>query len=98
MAHFCRNHCYIPIGQAEPLRLIAPSHRAARPHQPITQTTSLSSRKEQRLALFPARLDQAVMQIEEGWPAFIRGTRNIGDFTRWKAHDAYQQAFTRRLA
>jgi hypothetical protein len=27
----------------------------------------------------------------------IRNTRNIGDFTRWKRHDAYQKAFARLL-
>jgi hypothetical protein len=42
-------------------------------------------------------LDQTVMDIEEGWSALIRNTRNIGDFTRWKRHDAYQKAFARLL-
>ena len=37
------------------------------------------------------------MDIEEGWPALIRNTRNIGDFTRWKHHDEYQKAFARLL-
>jgi hypothetical protein len=27
----------------------------------------------------------------------IRRTRHIGDFSRWKDHDAYQQAFERLL-
>lgn len=54
-------------------------------------------RNEQRLVLVLVRLDQAVMQIEDGWPASIRNTRTIGDFTRWKDHDVYQQAFTRLL-
>jgi hypothetical protein len=54
-------------------------------------------RKEEKVILFPIRLDQTVMDSEEGWPALIRNTRNIGDFTRWKRHDAYQKAFTRLL-
>ena len=54
-------------------------------------------RKEEKVILFPIRLDQTVMNIEEGWPALIRNTRNIGDFTRWKDHDAYQKAFARLL-
>src|SRR6266516_6436021 len=54
-------------------------------------------RKEDKVILFPIRLDQTVMDIEEGWPALIRNTRNIGDFTRWKRHDAYQKAFARLL-
>ncbi len=37
------------------------------------------------------------MDIEEGWPALIRNTRNIGNFTRWKQHDAYQKALERLL-
>lgn len=47
--------------------------------------------------LFPIRLDDAVMHREGGWPNYLRNTRNIGDFTRWKDHDAYQQAFQRLL-
>jgi len=37
------------------------------------------------------------MTLETGWPALIRNTRNIGDFRRWKTHDAYQQALARLL-
>ena len=37
------------------------------------------------------------MVIEGGWPVLIRNTRRIGDFTRWKDHDAYQQALERLL-
>ena len=47
--------------------------------------------------LFPIRLDDAVMQTEQAWAADIHRTRHIGDFTRWKDHDAYQQAFQRLL-
>ena len=47
--------------------------------------------------LFPVRIDNTVMTIETGWPAMIHRTRHIGDFTQWKAHDAYQQAFDRLL-
>jgi hypothetical protein len=46
--------------------------------------------------LFPIRLDDAAMGAP-GWPALVRRTRHIGDFTRWKDHDAYQAAFTRLL-
>jgi hypothetical protein len=54
-------------------------------------------RKEEKVILFPIRLDQTVMDSEEGWPALIRNTRNIGDFTRWKRHDVYQKALARLL-
>jgi uncharacterized protein YjbI with pentapeptide repeats len=47
--------------------------------------------------LFPIQLDKAVMEIQDGWPADIRRTRHIGDFTDWKNHDSYQAAFDRLL-
>jgi hypothetical protein len=53
--------------------------------------------KENRLVLLPIRVDDTVMQIDVGWAADIRRQRHIGDFTQWKEHDAYQQAFTRLL-
>jgi hypothetical protein len=37
------------------------------------------------------------MKIENGWPADIRRSRNIGDFKKWKTHDTYQKAFSRLL-
>jgi len=54
-------------------------------------------RKRKQTVLFPVRLDEAVMETEESWAAEIRRTRHIGDFSRWKDHDAYQQAFERLL-
>ena len=38
-----------------------------------------------------------MQSIVAGWPAFIRNTRNIRDFRRWKTHDVYQKAFDRLL-
>ncbi len=61
------------------------------------ETAFAKERKENRTVLYPIRLDKAVMDIEGGWPALIRNTRNIGDFTRWKRHDAYQKALDRLL-
>jgi hypothetical protein len=37
------------------------------------------------------------MQATEAWAADIRRTCHIGDFTKWKQHDDYQQAFERLL-
>jgi hypothetical protein len=54
-------------------------------------------RREKRLVLFPIRVDDAVMKIENGWPADIRRSRHIGDFRRWNEHDDYQQSFARLL-
>jgi hypothetical protein len=50
-----------------------------------------------KTVLFPIRLDDTVMEAEQAWAAKIRRTRHIGDFSRWKAHDSYQQAFDRLL-
>ncbi len=52
--------------------------------------------------LFPLRIDEAVMQVEFGWAKRLREAhtptgRHIGDFTKWKDHDAYQRAFARLL-
>jgi hypothetical protein len=54
-------------------------------------------RQDNKPVLFPIRLDDAVEQTDRAWAADIRRTRHIGDFTRWKDHDAYQQAFQRLL-
>jgi len=55
-------------------------------------------RQEKRTVLFPIRLDNTIIEMEQdGWPAEVRHTRHIGDFTRWKQHDDYQQAFERLL-
>jgi len=61
------------------------------------ETTLARERKEGRTVLFPIRLDNAVMEIESGWPALIRNTRHIGDFRHWGDCDEYQKAFNRLL-
>lgn len=45
--------------------------------------------------LFPVRLDDTVFEVGEGWPALVKDTRRVGDFTRWKEHDPYRKAFDR---
>ena len=54
-------------------------------------------RERGRLLLFPICIDDAVMQTKEAWARLLRGQRNIGDFTRWKDHDAYSKAFDKLL-
>ena len=54
-------------------------------------------RERKRLVLFPIRVDDAVLETKEAWARLLRGQRNIGDFTRWKDHDAYQKALERVL-
>lgn len=60
--------------------------------------TALAKEREQgRTVLFPIRLDDAVMQINGGWPAYLKNTRNIGDFTSWKNHDSYLRSLKKLL-
>lgn len=47
--------------------------------------------------LFPIRLDNEVTNIRQGWPAFIRNTRHIGDFSQWEDSGKYERAFARLL-
>jgi TIR domain len=80
------------------LLLVLSQHSVASQWVEQEVETALSrERKENRTVLFPIRLDGSVMESEGGWPALIRNTRNIGDFTRWKNHNAYQKAFDRLL-
>ena len=61
------------------------------------ETALARERTQGGTVLFPIRLDDSVLEISGGWPALIRNTRNIGDFTRWKDQDSYQKAFERLL-
>lgn len=47
--------------------------------------------REQRVVLFPIRLDSAVLESTASWAVQLRNTRQIEDFTRWQDHDAYAQ-------
>jgi hypothetical protein len=53
--------------------------------------------KRGAVVLFPVRLDETVMETDQAWAADIRRTRNIGNFSCWKNHDAYRQSFKRLL-
>ena len=52
-------------------------------------------RKPKQTVLFPIRLDDAVIKTKEAWAGLVRRDRNIGDFRRWKDHDADKQSFAR---
>jgi len=54
-------------------------------------------RKQNKVVLFPIRLDDAVMETDQPWAASLRRTRHIGDFRAWKDHDPYQKSFERLL-
>src|SRR6266404_5345311 len=49
--------------------------------------------RENRLVLFPVRIDDAVMDTDQAWAASLRRMRHIGDFSNWKDHDSYVKAF-----
>ena len=56
-----------------------------------------TERQRGRIALFPIRLDDAVMTTEAAWASEVRRTRHIGDFRSWKDSDGYAVAFGRLL-
>ena len=54
-------------------------------------------RLEKKNILFPVRLDEAIMDSSTGWAGNVKRQRHIGDFSRWKDHDAYKKSFDRLL-
>ena len=61
------------------------------------QKAFAEERDRKQLVLFPIRIDDAVKETPEPWARKLRDQRNIGDFRRWKDHDAYKQSFERVL-
>ncbi len=61
--------------------------------------TALAREREQegKTVLFPIRVDDSIMEIKSGWPALLKNTRNVGDFTRWKERGSYRKAFEKLL-
>jgi hypothetical protein len=61
-------------------------------------TRSLDEERERKqVVLFPVRIDDTVLQTTKPWTRLLRGQRNIGDFTCWKDHDAYQKVLEKLL-
>jgi uncharacterized protein YjbI with pentapeptide repeats len=54
-------------------------------------------RDRKQPVLFPLRIDDTVMEAREPWARKLRDQRNIGDFRRWKDHDAYKASLDRVL-
>jgi|SRR6267142_494807 len=54
-------------------------------------------RHQNRLVLFPIRLDDAVMTTGRAWAARVRRILHMGDFREWKSHDKYKEAFGRLM-
>lgn len=65
--------------------------------QEVETARAREREQEGKTVLFPIRIDDAAMEIKAGWPALLRNTRNVGDFTRWREHDPYQKALDRLL-
>ena len=63
----------------------------------VTKAFAEERRRGGITVLFPIRLDDAVFASTEAWANKLRDNRNIGDFRRWKEHDAYQKALDRLL-
>jgi hypothetical protein len=61
--------------------------------QEVETTLAKEREQEGKTVLFPIRVDDAIMEIKSGWPALLKNTRNVGDFTNWKDHDSYRKAF-----
>lgn len=61
------------------------------------ETAFEKERQQNRIVLFPIRLDDAVMKTQQAWAADIRRTRHIGDFRDWKNHNSYKEEFDRLL-
>jgi uncharacterized protein YjbI with pentapeptide repeats len=53
--------------------------------------------QEQREVLFPVRLDNTVLETKQAWAADVRRRWHIGDFTRWKEHDQYQNVLNQLI-
>ncbi|MCI0727865.1 MAG: toll/interleukin-1 receptor domain-containing protein [Chloroflexi bacterium] len=61
------------------------------------ETALKKEREQEKVVLFPVRIDEAVMEAKARWAVYVQRERHIGDFRRWKTHDKYQVAFERLL-
>jgi hypothetical protein len=79
--------------------LLLISERSAKSQEVENEVKAAMDREKSQglTVLFLIGLDDTVLKAEIGWPALIRRTRHIGDFTGWRDHDAYKKAFDRLL-
>jgi len=61
------------------------------------ETALAKERAQNRLVLFPVRLDDTVFAAHSGWPAYLRNTRHIGDFSQWTDRHSYRGALSRLM-
>jgi hypothetical protein len=79
-------------------KLLVVLSRASIQSQWVKKEVEIALEEEHRRkanVLFPIRLDDAVMETDQGWLVDLRRTRQIADFRGWKEHSSYQQAFSR---
>jgi uncharacterized protein YjbI with pentapeptide repeats len=62
------------------------------------ETSLKRERSEQSVILFPICIDATITTWPSGWPAYLRNTRNIGDFTGWRNPAEYTRAYRRLKA
>ncbi len=79
------------------LLLILSEHSVASTWVEFEVEAALDKEKNGSEVLFPIRLDSTVLECNVPWASHLKRTRHIGDFTRWKNHDEYQQVFNRLL-
>jgi len=79
--------------------LVILSHHSIQSHWVKTEVEAAFEKEQHqnKIVLFPIKLDDSIIQTSEAWAADIRRRRHIGDFLKWKDHDAYQMAFQRLL-
>lgn len=86
------------IRKYDKLLLVLSEHSVASKWVEFEVEAAMDKEQEEKPSvLFPVRLDNTVMNSTTAWAAHIKRTRHIGDFTNWKSHDNYQQAFNRLL-
>jgi uncharacterized protein YjbI with pentapeptide repeats len=54
-------------------------------------------RSQNKLILFPIKLDNGIMQTDQSWAIDIRRIRHIADFSQWKHYASYQRELKRLL-
>jgi hypothetical protein len=80
------------------LMLILSKHSIASQWIEQEVETALQKEREQGCdVLFPIRLDDTVMTVRTGWPALIKKTRHIGNFSTWEQTDEFQKSYKRLL-
>ena len=52
---------------------------------------------QQRVILYPIRIDESVLKSREGWAAALKKRRHIGDFIHWSDPQEYQRTFDQLL-